>query len=112
MSDEELDTVEQVEAQSVGDDAVVEVAIDGGDASADKSKRGRPRDPQAETRDEQVREALAEGPQSREQLATKLGLEGNLVYLSLWRLRKSGIVEKVETEGVKRGWQLVTATAD
>lgn len=57
--------------------------------------KGRPRDEATIQRDEAVLAAIKEGPITRDQLATKLEIKGNLVYLSLWRLRNAGQVIKL-----------------
>lgn len=48
--------------------------------------RGRPRPPEVIERDESVFEGLTE-PMTIRQLAEKLDVPRNFVYLSLWRLR-------------------------
>lgn len=67
---------------------------EGANAEATTSK-GRPRDEATIQRDESVVKALGEGPATRDELATKLDIAGNLVYLSLWRLRKADKVIKL-----------------
>jgi len=62
---------------------------------AEATTKGRPRDPAAVERDNSVLAALGEGPATRDELATKLGIKGNLVYLSLWRLRNAEAVVKL-----------------
>lgn len=57
--------------------------------------KGRPRDEATIQRDDAVLAAIAEGPITRDELATKLGIKGNLVYLSLWRLRNAEKVVKL-----------------
>lgn len=73
-------------------DAVAEPA---GDATEGETKKGRPRDPNTEARDAAVLAALSEAPATRDALATKLEIAGNLVYLSLWRLRNAKKVIKL-----------------
>jgi predicted Rossmann fold nucleotide-binding protein DprA/Smf involved in DNA uptake len=65
------------------------------EASEEATAKGRPRDPGAVDRDEKVLAAVAAGPKTRDQIATELEIAGNLVYLSLWRLRNAGKVAKL-----------------
>lgn len=71
-----------------------------------KPRRGRPRAQETIERDDAVRTALGEGPLTKDQLVEKLSLKPELVYLSLWRLRKTGQVEKVSTDGSRHLWKL------
>lgn len=109
MSDEELSVVEQIEftgepaAEPEGD---AEPA--GATGVEAKGRRGRPRSEDALGRDNAVLAALGEGVKTREQLATEINQPGGLTYLSLYRLRKEGKVQRFEGEGVKRGWQLTS----
>lgn len=66
-----------------------------GNVDAGSGRRGRPRDPGVIERDERVLSALsASEAKTKAQVATELGLEPNVVYLSLWRLRKAGLVTR------------------
>lgn len=104
--DENYDQLQPADAPVLTDEVAVEQDTD--DSAA--GRRGRPRDPRAQERDDRVKTALGDGSvKTREQLATELGMEGNLVYLSLWRLRRAGEVEKTSGEGAKRAWRLVGA---
>lgn len=117
MSENYEQPFEPTEPTTLGDDVTAtldEHATNGvADDDSAAGRRGRPRDPKAMERDEQVKTALADGtPKTREQLATELGIEGNLVYLSLWRLKRDNVVVKTNVEGIKRAWQLVGAQAE
>jgi predicted Rossmann fold nucleotide-binding protein DprA/Smf involved in DNA uptake len=64
-------------------------------------RRGRPRDPGVIERDERVLGALStEEAKTKSQVAGELGLEPNVVYLSLWRLHKAGLVQREQ-----RAWR-------
>jgi predicted Rossmann fold nucleotide-binding protein DprA/Smf involved in DNA uptake len=74
-----------------------------GNISTDEAtgRRGRPRDPGVIERDERVLGALStEEAKTKAQLAGELGLEPNVVYLSLWRLHKAGLVTREQ-----RAWR-------
>jgi len=72
------------------------IDTEAGEASEEgATTKGRPRDEATIQRDDAVLAAIAEGPITRDQLATKLEIKGNLVYLSLWRLRNAGKVIKL-----------------
>lgn len=67
-------------------------------------RRGRPRDPGVIERDERVLGALSTTEaKTKSQLAGELGLEPNIVYLSLWRLNKAGLVQREQ-----RAWRQTT----
>ena len=62
----------------------------------DKRGRGRPRPEFTMERDEKVFYALhVNGPTSRTALAEMFGVNVNIIYLSLDRLRKVGRIEKI-----------------
>lgn len=74
-----------------------------GDASADAAagRRGRPRDPGVIERDERVLGALSTNEaKTKSQLADELSLAPSVVYLSLWRLHKAGLVQREQ-----RAWR-------
>lgn len=72
-------------------------------------RRGRPRSPETIRRDELVLNALREvGPQTKEQLVAKLDLRPQLVYLSLWRLRRQGQVERTSAGADRHTWSAIT----
>jgi predicted Rossmann fold nucleotide-binding protein DprA/Smf involved in DNA uptake len=71
------------------------------------ARRGRPRAQETINRDDAVLKALGDGPQTKEQLVQKLGLKDTHVYLSLWRLRRDGKVEKVSDPDTRHLWRLV-----
>ena len=56
-------------------------------------KRGRPRPQHTIDLDEAVYSALFVGPRSRADLAVALGVNVNVMYLSLRRLRSAGRVD-------------------
>lgn len=66
--------------------------------SEEKRGRGRPRPDFTITRDEEVFAYLAEfGPTGRAKMARDFGVNVNIVYLSLHRLRAQGRAEKVRS---------------
>lgn len=64
--------------------------------AAIRRKRGRPRPAVTIDRDSQVLELLKRGPMTREELAERLGINLNLAYLSLDRLRGRGVVRRTQ----------------
>jgi hypothetical protein len=70
------------------------------------ARRGRPRAQETINRDDVVLKALGDGPQTKEQLVQKLGLKDTHVYLSLWRLRRDGKVEKVSDSETRHLWRV------
>lgn len=76
--------------------------VEGNTASeGESSRRGRPRDPGVIERDERVLGALSTTEaKTKAQLAGELGLEPGVVYLSLWRLNKAGLVTREQ-----RAWR-------
>lgn len=77
------------------------------DVPNEPRRRGRPRSPATIARDERVLAALRAGGRSREQLVEELDLRPQLVYLSLWRLRREGKVERTSDANTRHLWQLV-----
>lgn len=70
-------------------------------------RRGRPRSPETIERDERVLSALRAGGQlTKEQLVTELGLAPNMIYLSLWRLRREGRVVRESTTSERHVWRV------
>jgi predicted transcriptional regulator len=64
------------------------------------SAQGRPRPQDTIARDNQVHQILTEkGALTRKQLADELGVTPSLAYMSLFRLRKTGRVERVSGSG-------------
>lgn len=62
--------------------------------------------PVVEARDAKVYEAIdGAGPISRNELVEELGLPASEVYLSIYRLRKSGAIERVSIGATYPGWQ-------
>ena len=71
--------------------------------------RGRPRPAEVKERDERVLVGVIAQPGSnRQALEDALGLTQNEVYMSLFRLRKEGKIEK-RREGGKHAWYAVEA---
>lgn len=62
------------------------------------ARRGRPRPQETRDRDEQVFTEL-EKPLTREEVVSATGLDGKLVYLSLYRLRRDGRIERRRENG-------------
>lgn len=84
---------------------------DGADAAPEPApaprRRGRPRSQLTIERDARVLAALGAGPRTKEQLVEELGLAPQLVYLSLWRLKRDQRVER-KSDGVSRHeWSVV-----
>jgi site-specific DNA-cytosine methylase len=76
---------------------VTETAV--AEAPASEATKGRPRSADTVERDQRVFDALAAAGMSRVELAAQLGVAPNLVYLSLWRLKRDSRVERVRHEG-------------
>lgn len=79
--------------------------------TTERRGRGRPRPVDTIDRDQQTLELLARGPLSREELADMLGVNLNLAYLSLDRLRLAGKVRRtigVRGDGRTYTWELDT----
>jgi hypothetical protein len=55
---------------------------------------GRPRDPQVAARDEHIYQLIADGIDSRSQLAAHAGHDRDAVYLSCKRLERQGRIRK------------------
>lgn len=73
----------------------------------DRKGRGRPRPGFTITRDEEIFAALAEsGPLNRVSMSGRFGVNVNIVYLSLTRLRKAGRVKTVR-DGKRHLWAVV-----
>jgi site-specific DNA-cytosine methylase len=89
-------TIVPREAPVVSEDAVETVET----ADTPKS-HGRPRPDETKNRDEVVFAAIAgsERAVTREEIATGTGLASNLVYLSLYRLNKSGRIKRDRAAG-------------
>lgn len=79
--------------------------------SEEKRGRGRPRPTATIERDEQVFLALHNnGPTSRAQVADWFGVNVNIVYLSLNRLRNAGRIEKIR-RGKHHLWAVAATDA-
>lgn len=75
-----------------------------------KRGRGRPRPKDTIHRDEQLLLILQKGPLTREEIAEHLGVNLNIAYLALDRLKRQGKVAKtVGSRGDARAytWELV-----
>jgi hypothetical protein len=98
MSEEQ--GVEVTDGTVLGDQPVA--TDDNGEAAS--GRRGRPRDPGVIERDERVLGALStEEAKTKSQLAEELSLAPSVVYLSLWRLHKAGLVQREQ-----RAWRQTT----
>jgi len=69
-------------------------------------RRGRPRSADTIERDKLVLTALQAGPRTKEQLVEELQLKPELVYLSLWRLKRDGTVERTSDSATRHAWRL------
>jgi predicted ArsR family transcriptional regulator len=72
--------------------------------------RGRPRPTETIDRDQQTLELLSRGPLTRKELADRLGVNLNLAYLTLDRLRELGRVRRTtggRGDGRTYTWELV-----
>ena len=79
--------------------------------SEEKRGRGRPRPEFTQLRDEQVFQILhLNGPTSRAEIADRIAVNVNIVYLSLNRLRNAGRVEKVR-RGKHHLWAVAASNA-
>jgi hypothetical protein len=78
---------------------------------APASRRGRPRPQATIDRDARVLEHMraVDGGLTKAQLADATGLTGNEVYLSLYRLKRDGHVERVRGEDQRHVWRVVAA---
>lgn len=70
-------------------------------------KRGRPRPQSTIDRDAQVLAGLEDGPRSRSDLAAMAGVNVNVMYLTLCRLRDAGQVGTYR-RGKQHLWMLHT----
>jgi hypothetical protein len=78
-----------------------------------KSGRGRPKSADVQARDERVYDVVASAKVgiTRAQLEDELGLAGNDAYMSLFRLRTAGRVERRRDAGAHK-WFAVEAQAE
>lgn len=77
------------------EDTVTEVAA----PETTETSKGRPRPQETVERDQRVFDALAMQGLSREAISTAVQVKPNLVYLSLWRLKRDSRVERVRHDG-------------
>jgi hypothetical protein len=71
-------------------------------------RRGRPRSQETLERDGQVLTALRDGgPKTKEQLVEELVMKPQLVYLSLWRLKRDKSVERTSDGTARHTWRVV-----
>lgn len=85
---------------------------DGADAAQPASptasrRRGRPRSQETIERDARVLTALGAGSRTKEQLVEELALAPQLVYLSLWRLKRDQKVERTSDGVARHTWTVV-----
>lgn len=71
-------------------------------------RRGRPRSADTIERDKRVLAALQSGPRTKEQLVEELQLRPELIYLSLWRLKRDGTVERTSDASTRHAWRLTS----
>lgn len=76
-----------------------------------KSGRGRPKSAEVKERDERVYDAIAAGPKTRAELEEELGLTGNDAYMSLFRLRTDGRIQRKRVGG-NHVWGVVPTDAE
>ena len=69
-----------------------------------KRRRGRPRPSEAVRRDETVLSLLKSAPHTRNQICQATGLATSIVYLSLDRLRRQGLVKLCQGPAADRLW--------
>lgn len=80
------------------------------EAPPEDGRKGRPRPTETVERDQKIFDALESGGLSRAAIAARTGIEANLVYLSLWRMKRDNRVEPIRHEGAQL-WQRVTGAA-
>lgn len=80
------------------------------ETTATTARRGRPRPQSTIDRDQQVLGALTADGKTREDLVTTTGLTKTQVYLSLYRLRTQGLVER-SRDGGKHVWKQTAPAA-
>lgn len=79
------------------------------ETSTSGGRRGRPRSQTAMDRDQQVLDTLAnEVHLTRNEIAEKVGFTGGLTYLSLYRLKRDGLVTRVADGTTRRAWRQTT----
>lgn len=72
-------------------------------------RRGRPRSQTAMDRDQRVLDTLTnEVHLTRNEIAEKVGFTGGLTYLSLYRLKRDGLVTRVADGTTRRAWRQTT----
>ena len=88
--------------------------FEGGQTQEDgavSTRRGRPRPQETMERDGKVKDLLADGPKTTQQLAESLGVANGIAYLSIYRLKRDGSVVKTQaSEGRNPAWQLAGAS--
>lgn len=106
MTEAYFDDGSQYDEAPVADDVVTEDQS----VEQEKPRRGRPRSQETLARDEQVLKLLSDGqPRSRRQIADEIGVEEqSIVYLSLYRLRRDGRIQRVsDSNGARFAWTTV-----
>jgi predicted Rossmann fold nucleotide-binding protein DprA/Smf involved in DNA uptake len=76
--------------------------------TTEKPRRGRPRPQETIDRDERILNLVREGPVTRNLIISKTGISPTLVYLSLSRLRREGLVTMCPGFGVQKRWTTET----
>jgi predicted ArsR family transcriptional regulator len=81
-------------------------------AGTGAAHRGRPRPQDTINRDEKVYQLLSnKGPLTRTQIAEELGVTPGIAYMSLFRLKKEGYVERgpgTKEDARSNTWQAVS----
>jgi len=104
-----IDVTEPGAQSEQGTVAVAEpTAADAGEGGAE-SRRGRPRSADTIARDDKIWAALT-SPMTREQIVANTGVAANEVYLSLYRLKRDGRIQR-ERAGAQHVWSQVTPSA-
>lgn len=87
-------------------DASTEVEAPAAAAASGDKRRGRPRSQETIERDDLVLQLLSDGvARTRDEIAEELSVDkGSIVYLSLYRLRNAGKVQRVEVAGQRFAW--------
>ena len=83
-----------------------EAAPEAGAEDTGSGRRGRPRPQETIERDDKVVASLQDSPKTTGELAEELGVEKGIAYLSIYRLRREGRVQK-QTSDKGRVWVLV-----
>jgi hypothetical protein len=106
---EVVDESNNQEVENDASDEAQEPTSEQVDADKPAKGRGRPRVAEVKERDDRVLDAIAVEPgHTRASLEEALGMTQNEVYMSLFRLRTAGKIEKRRIDG-KHAWFAVEA---